>query len=121
MNYLLKLTSSFSIPTSLDTTKEILIQVPADIFSAEKRDEQNGEFTIIYRAKANGEAVITSGQNKVVAKDRSSESKKTRGAIYALQNEVERLDVDSDVFYERVQQCIRRHLPEIYSQFKSEI
>lgn len=105
----------------IETTKELLINFPADCYSAEKIDQHNGDFIVRYKVKVSGEAILTQGSEKMAAKGSSSQSKLTRGAIYALQIEMERLEVDQNVFYESMQKLIRRHLPEIYKQYEKEL
>lgn len=64
---------------------------------------------------------MVQGERVIRGKDKTKQSLLTRGAILGLQDEIERLDIDKEVFYQEVQKAIRRHLPAIYEMVKKEL
>ena len=117
----LKLTGKTSLAEALDASKDATIQATISIYEVAKKDLFNGDFEMCYKGKIISEVLVAQSEKIIRSKDTSSESQKTRGAIHALQNEVEKLDIDQQVFYEQVQKMIRRNLVSIYETYKNEV
>ena len=76
--YQIKITGGISIPESLDTQKAVMLGVESHIYEAAKRDKEDGDFIIIYKARAVGFPIVSQGEKKYLAKVKSSKSKAFR-------------------------------------------
>lgn len=83
LEYELKIIGSFALADALDTTQDILVTVPASLYSAEKIDLHDGSFLVRYKAKVNGPAEFTQGAKKQRTKDTTKMSVRLRWAIEA--------------------------------------
>ena len=116
----LRITSSAELPHELNPSQTVKIQTELEIYSVEKRDEQNGDFSFIYKGKISSYIDLQQWGKVFRGKGRLSESKLSRNAIYALQDKVEKLDVPEEVFYREMQTAFRRHLEEFYQRYQKE-
>lgn len=117
----LHLTGGAEIEATLDNDTEYELVAPITTYSVkDERSNQDGTYTYHHKAKISGPITLIKGNKMIKGKDPKSESRKTRGAIRALQDEAERLDVDEQKFYSEVQGALRRHLHDIYEQYKHE-
>ena len=105
----------------IDRNQRIDVTSEMEIYDLSNPDNQDGSFDQVYYTKCVGKSSIAQGERVIRGKDKSKQSKITRGAIMALQDEVEKLDVDKEIFYQEMQKAIRRHLPTIYEMVKSEL
>lgn len=96
-SFQLKLIGAFEIAEQLDTTKDVLITVPASIYSVEKLASQNGDTVIRYKAKVDGAAVLAQGEKKIASHDPRKASVRLR---YALMDKARRLGVDEEQYYQ---------------------
>lgn len=121
-SFVLHITGGAEIESAVENDTEYQIVGLITTFSVgDERSNQDGSYQIHNKAKFSGPITLIKGEKMIRGKDVKKESQKTRGAILALQNEVERLDVETEVFYAAVQGMIRRNLLQIYETFKNEI
>lgn len=117
--HILKLTGSHPLSEPLDATKYARITTEIQIYEVSKRDNQDGSYTLVYKAKAVS-AVDAEQSGKVIkGKDKKSWSKKMRGGIYILGQEIG--VADDEQFYDEFMPKIIAHLPQIYSLVNSKI
>lgn len=122
-DHYIKITDKAYIDEPLQDECEYQIEgvIETDGFT-DKGDKDNpGKRIITYKAKFVRNITLQRGGQVIRLKDKGSESKKLRGAIWHLQDEVERKDIDEEVFYKAVQGMIRGKLREIYERYKSEL
>jgi hypothetical protein len=81
IEYQIKITGGISIPESLDTKKAVMVGVEVDLFSAEKRDKQDGDFVIIYKGRAVGFPIVSQGEKKYKAQIKNKKSQLWRWKI----------------------------------------
>lgn len=79
--YQIKILGSISIPESLDTQKAVMLGVESHIFEAAKRDKEDGDFIITYKARAVGFPIVSQGEKKYATQVKSSKSKAFRWKV----------------------------------------
>lgn len=120
--FFLKVTGAAAIETSLENDTDYELVASISTYSVgDERSQQNGDYEIFHKAKIIGAVTLIKGQKSIKGIDRRKESQKTRFAINALRDELDLNDVDEEVFYARMQGLFRRHLSEVYENYKSEL
>ena len=87
-----------------------------DIYSVEKRDNQDGTFNLIYKAKFVSDIKIDQQGRPIRGIDKTKKSRKLRGAIWWLSEE-EKV-ADREEFYETVMDKIIANLSEVWEFVK---
>jgi len=83
--YILRITGSVSLPELLKVDHDFVIGLTVNVFSAEKRSNQDGTYSILFKAKPTGQIVIEGDKGeKIFAKAKGeSWSKKWRNIIWS--------------------------------------
>jgi len=99
-------TFTAEIGEELDSTKRTLVTLEVDIYATEMRDNQDGTFNRVYKAKLNGTTIVKQGDDKpILAKSKRSNSQKLRMAFW-------RINPDEE-FYQRQMNKIMANLEEV--------
>jgi len=94
------------LPEELDTKLRTLVTVEAQIYATEMRDNQDGTFDRVYKAKVNGSTIVKQGdQAPILAKSKRSTSQKIRMAFWHINPD--------DEFYERNMNKIQANLEDV--------
>ena len=104
-NIQLKITGGMDMETEPTTGHDLIIQLPVSIYSKETKDNQDGTFNVVYKAKACGAIEARQGDQRIQGKDKTKDSKKTRDFLY-WQGESYNV-VDHESFYSDVLQLFR--------------
>jgi hypothetical protein len=116
---ILKITGGASLDREVEPSKNLLIKNgELSVYSVEKRDNQNGSFNLIYKAKFVSEIDFVQEGKPIRGADKTSKSKKLRGAIWHLSSEADMGGLDEEQFYEVVMDKIVLNLPEIWQFVK---
>jgi hypothetical protein len=105
--YKIKL-SSFTAELSepLDRNARTLITTEADIYEESELDNNDGNYTKVYKAKVNGSTIVKQGDKKpILAKSKRTSSQKLRQAIWCI-------NPDED-FYELIMSKITANIEKI--------
>lgn len=117
-SHILKITGSCELSGELDPSQTVKIQDgDIDIYAVEKRDNQDGSFTIAYKGKFTSAVEYEQNGKVMRGSDKKGKSKKLRGAIWYL-GEEENAE-DKELFYGMVMDKIIIHLPEIWEFIKN--
>lgn len=114
---LLRITGSAFLENDIDMDNRFKFEGECEPYSREEKDRQDGSYDIIYKAKFCGLLNVEQGGKKILAKDRTSKSRRLKGAIWYLGQE-QGVD-DDNIFYEVVMDKILVNLPEIWEIIKS--
>lgn len=96
-SYQLKIVGVAELPEKLETDKSLALHFEAEIYSCEKLDNQDGTFTIRYKAKINGAVDFVQGEKKIKSKDKTKKSQRLRWKLEAKGIE---LGLDPKVYYD---------------------
>ncbi len=95
--YQLKIVGAAELGQQIDTTKSLRIGIDVDVYSVEKFDNQDGTFTVRYKAKISSAIDVMQGEKIFKGKDKSKASQRLRWAIEAKARE---LGKDLEEFYQ---------------------
>lgn len=82
-SYQLKITGAAELPEALQADKDLAIHAELSIYEVAKRDQGNGDFDIVYKAKIISAIDCIQGDKKIKSKDKTKASQKLRWAIEA--------------------------------------
>ncbi len=107
-SYSLKIIGRSELSDAIDTSKRFNIKGgELECYEVAKRDLQNGDFELIYKAKFTGPIEIEAAGKKILGKDKTRKSKKLRGAIYYLDENEEFYDIFMDKLILNVEEVWR--------------
>ncbi len=117
--YQLKITGAASLSQEIKPSMNVLIKNgELSVYEVSKRDNQNGTFNIVYKAKFVSEIDFEQCGKPIRGADKTGKSKKLRGAIWHLSGDVDMAGFEYDKFYDLVMDKIIINLPEIYEFIK---
>ena len=117
---ILRITGGASLDREVDPSKRLLINGgELCVYSVEKRDNQDGTFNLIYKAKFVSEIGFNQEGKPIRGTDKTAKSRKLRGAIWHLSADTDMGGLDEEQFYEVVMDKIIINLPEIWEFIKS--
>lgn len=96
-SFQLKITGTAELPEALDASKDVAIHAELGIYAVEKLDNQDGTFTIRYKAKINGAVDFIQGEKKIKSKDKTKKSQKLR---WKLEAKGIALGLDPKIYYD---------------------
>ena len=95
-SYQLKLTGTSELGQAIDTTKSLRIGLDVDVYSVEKLDDGNGDFTIRYKAKVTSAVDVMQGEKIFKGVDKTKKSQRLRWRLEAKARE---LGIDTETYY----------------------
>ena len=117
--FVLKITGGISLNQPLDKAlRSNLKKGEFDIYEVAKRDNQDGTYNMIYKAKFVSAVEIEQGVKKITGKDKSGRSFKLRGAIWHLSGDTDTAGMDFETFYSLVMDKIIGNLNIIWELIK---
>lgn len=122
MSYFLKIKDKAAIEANLEDETEYQFTgvITTKGFKSDPDGEGGNDITI--GALFTSHLTLIKGDKTLIkGRDKKSMSKKLRGAIWHMQDEKERMDMDEEVFYQKMMGVMISHLPEIYERYKQEI
>ena len=119
-DFVLKITGGVSLDRDIDPSKNILLKGgELSIYEAAKRDNQDGTFNLVYKAKIVSPLDFEQEGKAIRGTDKTSKSRKLRGAVWHLSGEVDLGGMDEEQFYQWLMDKIIFNLPEIYEFVKN--
>lgn len=117
---ILKITGGVSLGDPIEPSKNILLKNgELSVYEVSKRDNQDGTFNMVYKAKFVSEVGFEQGNKPIRGSDKTSKSRKLRGAIWHLSSEIDMGGMTEDQFYEVFMDKIIINLPEIWEFVKT--
>jgi len=100
-------TFSADIEEPLDREARTLITCEADIYEESEKDNGDGTYNKIYRAKINGSCIVKQGTKKpILAKSKRSPSQRLRMAIHSINPEEEFYEIEMDKMIANIEDII---------------
>jgi len=99
-DHIIKFTGSASLPEPLEYQHNYKIIIDGEVRGADPRPNDDGTQNIIYPVRLITAEVLKDDGKTIKSKDRSSKSKKLRGAIYFFKEE-HYPDEDEEEFYDK--------------------
>lgn len=116
-DYVLKITGGVSLPGPILPSKNIILtRGELSVYEAAKRDNQDGSFNMLYKAKFVAGVDFEQGGRPIRGADKTSKSKKLRGAFYYVW--AEESGMDFDPYYEIQMDKLIANLPEVINFLK---
>jgi len=108
--YILRITGLVSLPEPLRVDHDFVIGLTINVYSAEKRSNQDGTYSILFKAKPTGEIVIESDKGeKIFAKAKGeSWSKKWRNIIWNAGENYDEIMAKMIDYWEEVLEFIKK-------------
>ena len=97
-SYILRITGGAELPGELDTKNTIHLSAEVDIYEVSKKDNFDGTFDIIYKAKPSGIVETVQGDIKMRGKDKKRMSQKLRAIMYIQARDA---GEDTNAYYEK--------------------
>jgi hypothetical protein len=117
-DYQLRIVGSASLGQELEPDKRIKIMTELEVNEVTKRDNKDGSYDLIYKASICSHIDVQQGEKVWRGKDTKSMSKRLRGAIFHLQDEMEEMDKEPEEFYQMVMGQLIGNLQTIYQMIK---
>jgi hypothetical protein len=115
-SHILKIIGGAELPCKIDDTNYAIIKGEIGVYEVSRKNNENGSYDLIYKAKFTSNIEVEQGEKKIIAKNKNTKSQQMRRLLWAIANSN---GEDGDAYYDIIMDKIMVNIDEVINYLKN--